>query len=131
MVGAMLSKSLIQFSVDEQGCVPSLLFDLRPNCGGSNEGNGDLLQKVSCTHCHTQCPQACSKPPPTHTSSRDSWTLTGKSESVSRRVTAQSLVGSLLLSYASMRTTMSMVCSDHQQNLRQLPGKSELVCNSL
>ena len=28
---AMLSKTLIQFSVDGQGCVPSLLFDLRPN----------------------------------------------------------------------------------------------------
>ena len=27
---AVLSKSLIQFSVDRQGCVPSLLFDLRP-----------------------------------------------------------------------------------------------------
>ena len=34
----MLSKSLIQFSVDVQGCVPSLLFDLRPNYGGGNEG---------------------------------------------------------------------------------------------
>ena len=88
MGGAMLSKSLIQFSVDEQGCVPSLLFDLRPNCGGSNEGNGDLLQKVPCTHCHTQCPQPCSNPPPTHASSRHSWTLTSKSESVSCRVTA-------------------------------------------
>ena len=31
MGGAMLSKSLIQFSVDRWGCVPSL-FDLRPNC---------------------------------------------------------------------------------------------------
>ena len=31
MGGAMLSKSLIQFSVDGQGCVPSLLFELRPN----------------------------------------------------------------------------------------------------
>ena len=31
---SMLSKSLIQFSVDGQGCVPSLLFDLRPNYGG-------------------------------------------------------------------------------------------------
>ena len=29
--GAMLSKSLIQFSVDGWGCVPSLLFGLRPN----------------------------------------------------------------------------------------------------
>ena len=27
--GAMVSKPLIQFSVDGQGCVPSLLFDLR------------------------------------------------------------------------------------------------------
>ena len=27
---AMLSKSLIQFSVDGQGCVPSLFFDERP-----------------------------------------------------------------------------------------------------
>ena len=39
---AMLSKSLIQFSVDGQGCVPSLLFDLRPNYGGGNEDNGNL-----------------------------------------------------------------------------------------
>ena len=46
---AMLSKSLIQFSVEGWGCVPSLLFDLRPNYGGGNEDNGDLLQKVPCT----------------------------------------------------------------------------------
>ena len=47
MDGAMLSKSLIQFSVDGQSCIPSLLFDLRPNYGGGNEdneGNGNLLQ---------------------------------------------------------------------------------------
>ena len=30
MGGAMLSKSLIQFSVDGRGCIPSLLFDLSP-----------------------------------------------------------------------------------------------------
>ena len=30
--GAMLSRSLILFSVDGPGCVPSLLFGLRPNC---------------------------------------------------------------------------------------------------
>ena len=29
-------KSLIQFSVDGQGCVPSLLFDLRPKYGNGN-----------------------------------------------------------------------------------------------
>ena len=33
----MLSKSLIQFSVDGQGCVPSLLFDLRPEKGNVKE----------------------------------------------------------------------------------------------
>ena len=60
----------------------------RPNCGGSNEGNGDLLQKVPRLHCHTQCPQPCSRPSPTHPSAGDSWTLTGKSGSVSCRVTA-------------------------------------------
>ena len=39
----MLSKSLIQFSVDGKDCVPALLFDLRSNYGGDNEDNGDLL----------------------------------------------------------------------------------------
>ena len=53
---AMLSKSLIQFSVDGQGCVPSLLFKLRPNYGRGNEDNGDLLQKVLCMHFSIQCP---------------------------------------------------------------------------
>ena len=79
----MLSKSLIQFSVNEWGCVPSLLFDLRPNYGGGNEDNGDLLQKVLCKHCHTHCPQPCSRPLSTHASTGDSLTVTGKSNSVS------------------------------------------------
>ena len=35
----MHSKSLIQFSVEGRGCVPSLLFDLRPNYDGGNEDN--------------------------------------------------------------------------------------------
>ena len=56
MGGAMFSKSLIQFSVDGKVCVPSLLLDLRPNYGRGNEDNGDLLQKVPCVHCCTQCP---------------------------------------------------------------------------
>ena len=88
MGGAVLSKSLIQFSVDGRGCVLSLLFDLRLNYSGGDEDNGDLLHKVPCTHGYTQCPQPCSRPPPTHTSTRDSWTLTGKSGPVSRGVTA-------------------------------------------
>ena len=35
----MLSESLIQFSVDGRGCVPSLILDLRPNFPGGNEDN--------------------------------------------------------------------------------------------
>ena len=85
---AMLSKSLIQFSVDGPDCVSSLLFDLRPNYGGGNEDNGDLLQKAPCTHWHTQCPWPCSMPPVAHASTRDSWTVTRKSGPVSSGVTA-------------------------------------------
>ena len=77
MGGAMLSKSLIQFSVEGWGCVPSLLFDLRPNYGGGNEDNGALIQKAPCVHYPTQFSQPCSRPLPTHTSSGESWTLTG------------------------------------------------------
>ena len=45
---AMLSKSLIQFFVEGQGCVPYLLFDLRPNYGGGNEimTNLDNILKI-------------------------------------------------------------------------------------
>ena len=41
----MLSRSLIQFSADGWGCVPSLQFGLRPNF---DKGNGTLLQKDLC-----------------------------------------------------------------------------------
>ena len=88
MGGAMLSKSLTQLSVNWWGCILSLLCNLRPNYGGGNEDNGDLLQKVPCMHCCTQCSQPCSKLPLTHTSTRDFWTLMDKSGSVSCGVTA-------------------------------------------
>ena len=42
----MLSKSLIQFSVDCGAVFPPCYL---PNYGGSNEDNGDLFQKVACT----------------------------------------------------------------------------------
>ena len=93
MDGAMISKSLIQFSVDGQSCVLSLLLDLRPNYGGGNEDNGNLLQKVQYTHCCTQFPWPCSRPPPTQAYTRDSWTLTGKSGSVSCGVTSFFILG--------------------------------------
>ena len=57
----MLSKSLIQFSVDGWGCVLSLFFDLRPNYGGGNESKG-----------HFSAPYSAAA------SARDCWTLTDK-----------------------------------------------------
>ena len=65
-----------------------MLFDLKPNYGGGNENNGDLLQKVPCTPRCTQSPQACSRPLLIRTSTGDSWTPTGKSGSVSCGVSA-------------------------------------------
>ena len=47
MCRAMLSKSLIQFSVDERGCIPSLLFDQRPKYGGGNEDSGESESEVA------------------------------------------------------------------------------------
>ena len=84
---------LIQFSVDGWGCVPSLLFDLRPNYGGDNEDNGDLLHEVLCKHCYTQCPNPATvhhwpTPPP-------------ESPGHSRASLALSLLGLLLLSTGS------------------------------
>ena len=58
MGGSMLSKSLIQFSVDGCGYFSFLLSDLRPNYGGGNEDNGDLLQMVP------QCTAILSAPNP-------------------------------------------------------------------
>ena len=52
----MFSISLIQFSFDGWGCVPSQLFDLRANNVGGNENNGDFLPNVQCMHFPTQCP---------------------------------------------------------------------------
>ena len=61
---------------------------LGPNLGGGNEDNGDLFQKIPCMYSYTQYPQPCRRPPPAHTSAGDSWTLIGKSGSVSCGVTA-------------------------------------------
>ena len=84
---------LIQFSVDGQGCVPSWLFDLRPNYGGGNEDNGDLLQKVPCMHCELSTPEsAAGRCPPT-----PSLETPGHSQAS----LGQSLLGSLLLSPGS------------------------------
>ena len=84
----MFSKSLIQFSVDEGGCVPSLLLDLRPKYGGGNEDTDDLLQNVPCTAQLQSVSPTLQQAPANPWSARASWTLTGMSGSVSRGVTA-------------------------------------------
>ena len=98
----MLNKSLIQFSIDGRGCVPSLLFDLRPNYVGGNENNADLLQQVPCKHCCTQCPQPCTTPPltmPLPETPGRSWASL-----------SQFFLGSLLLSPGSW-CTQGFVCA--------------------
>ena len=77
----MLSKSLIQFSVDGWVYVPSLLFTWGQTMVDVTKIMGPP-SKVSIHILYTHCPQSCSRSPPTHTSSRDSWTLKGKSGSV-------------------------------------------------
>ena len=98
----MLSKSLIQFSIDGRGCVPSLLFDLRPNYGGGNEDNGDFFQKCPCRQCCMQCPQPCSRTRQPMVSPG----ILGHSQAS----LGQSLVGSPLLSPGSWCTQYS-VCA--------------------
>ena len=93
MGGVMLSKALIQFSVDSQGCVPSLLFDLRPNYGGGNEDNGGLLKKSHA--CHGAL--SASDPAAGHHHP----TPMPETPGHSRVSLGQSLVGSLLLSPGS------------------------------
>ena len=72
-------------------------FSSHYSCGGGNEDNGDILQKVPCMHCLTQCPRPCSRPPP-------------ETPGHSQASLGQSLVGSLLLSPGSW-CTEAFVCA--------------------
>ena len=78
----------IQFSVDGWGCIPSLLFGLRPNYG-----RGNLLQEGLCRHCYIHFPDPMAghrqPTPPPETPGHSQASLT------------QSLVGSVLLSPGS------------------------------
>ena len=77
MGGAILRKSLIQFSVDGWGCVPSLSFDLMPNYGGGNEDNGTSFERSHDALLHS-APLTLL----TRTSTGDTQTLKGRSGSV-------------------------------------------------
>ena len=50
------------------------VISLGPNYGGGNEDNGNLLQKVPCTHRYTECPRPCGRPLLTRTSTGDAQT---------------------------------------------------------
>ena len=100
-------RSSLQFSVDGQACAPSLLLDLRSNCGRGNEDNGDLLQKVPCTHC-------CRLPPTLQQATADP-RLCRRLLDTQRQVwvplmCSQLPVGSLLLSPRS-QDTRGFVCA--------------------
>ena len=99
---AMLSKSLIQFYIDGWGCVPSLLFDLRPNYGGGNEDNGGLLKKSHA--CHGAL--SASDPAAGHHHP----TPMPETPGHSRVSLGQSLVGSLLFSPGS-QCVQGFVCA--------------------
>ena len=99
----MLSKSLIQLSVDGQGSVPSLLFDLKPNYGGGNENSGDLLQRFcACTFTLNAPNPAAGHHQPTPLP---------KTPGHSQASLSQSLVGSLLRSSGTWCTQCFFVPS--------------------
>ena len=93
MDGAMLSKSLIQYSIDGCGCVPSTLFDLGPIYGGGNEDNGTSFKMSDADTA------ALSGPNPA--AGHRGPTPLPETPGHSRASLRQSLVGSLLLSPGS------------------------------
>ena len=88
------SKSLIQFSVvgGGRGLCSLPVFDLRPNYGGGNEDNGDLLQKSALSTALSACNPAAGHRRPTPLL---------ETPGHSQASLGQSLVGSLLLSPGS------------------------------
>ena len=99
---AMLSESLIQFSIAGWGCVSSLLFDLRPSCGRGSKIVGTSFQR-SCARTAVfsapdpaagHCPPLSLLETPGH----------------SQASLGQSLVGSLLLS-PGFWCTPGLVCA--------------------
>ena len=96
MGGAMLSKWLIQFSADGWGCVPSLLFDLRPNYGGGNEHNDNSFKRSPSRTATLSGPVAGHRQP----------TPLLETPGHSQASLGQSLVGSLLHSPFSLWTKL-------------------------
>ena len=98
----MLSKSVIQFSVDGRGCVPSLLFDLRPNYG---RGNETMVTSFIRSHAGTATISA-----PDPTTGHHQPTPPPETPGHSQASLVQYLVGSLLLS-PGFWCTQGSVCA--------------------
>ena len=99
---AMLSKSLIQFSVNGRGCVPSLLFDLRPN-------HVEVMKiMVTSFRRSYSCTAALSVPDPA--AGHHQPTPPPKTPGHSQATLGQSLVGPLFLSPGSWRA-QGFVCA--------------------
>ena len=95
---AMLSKSLIQFSADGWGCVPSHPpYRPRPNYGRGNGSNGGLLQKDVCQHATASRTVVVSAPDPA--AGHCGPTSLPETPGHAQASLAQSLVGPLLLSF--------------------------------
>ena len=104
---AMFSKYLTQFSLGGRGCVPSLFFfffffltSVQTMVEVMKIMETSFKRSHACID--DDCPQSWSRPRLTHASARDSWTLIGKSGTVS--------FGSLLLSPESL-CTQGFVCA--------------------
>ena len=95
-------KNLIKFSVDGQGYVPSLLFDLRANYGGGNEDNATSFKRP---HAHNA---ALSAPDPAAGHHQPTPLLDTPGHS--QASLGQYLVGLLLLSHGSW-CTPGFVCA--------------------
>ena len=106
---AMLSKTLIQLFVDGRSCVPSLLFDLRPNYG--DEGNEGMevmkIMETSFKRSHAG-PAALSAPNPKAGHHRPMPQL--ETPGHSQASLTQSLVGTLLL-FSWLLVHTSFVCA--------------------
>ena len=98
MSKAMLSKSLIQFSVGRWSCVPSCCLTWGQTMV---EVMKIMVASFKRSQWRTRCPWLCSRPPLIHATTGDSWTWASR---------GQSLVGSLLLSPGSW-CTQGSVCA--------------------
>ena len=104
---------------------------LGPNYGGGNKDNRDLVQKIPCMYCYTQCPQPCSRPSPTHASTRDSWTLMGKSGSVCSFLLgpgAQGSVCALQESVSSVLCKFWWLCGGDNGDLQEGLCHTQVCC---